>query len=126
MVQACTSSYPQALIHTVKHLYILEGLYCQSPLWQDDLENYQWMEFFHPFIAVKNLYLSWGFVPRILPTLQEIVEERVAEVLPNLESIFLEDLDRPGLVPEAMRQSIAARQLSGRPISILPWERRNK
>ena len=76
----------------------------------------------------KNLYLSQEFVPRIAHTLQEIVEERVTEVLPNLESIFLEesdDLGGPGLVPEAMRQSIAARQLSGRPIAIFPWKRQD-
>ena len=124
LAQVCTSSLPQDLIRMVKHLYILDAVF-RGPLWQgdSDLENSQWLELFHPFTAVKNLYLSREFVPRIVPILQEIIEERVTEVLPNLESIFLEDLDEPGLVPEAMRQSIAERQLSGRPIATSYWTR---
>ena len=82
---------------------------------------HQWIDLFLPFIPVKNLYLSRDFVPRIAPTLQELVGERVTEVLPNLQSIFLEDPQESGLVPEAMRQFIAARQLSSRPITISYW-----
>ena len=122
----CTSSIPQALIHTVKHLYMLYQVYWRPPHREETLVNNRWLEFFLPFTTVKNLYLSREFIPLIVPTLQEIIGERVTEVLPNLESIFLEDLDEPGLVPEAMRQSIAARQLSGRPIAIFPWERQDK
>jgi hypothetical protein len=85
------------------------------------LENNHWLELFRPFIAVKNLYLSWEFVPRIAPTLYGLVGERVTEVLPNLQSIFLEDLRKSEFVPEATRQFIAARQLSGHPIAIYIW-----
>jgi hypothetical protein len=102
------------------HLYILENKFSR-PLWQDDLENNQWLELFHPFTTVKNLYLSREFVPRIVPILQELVGERVTEVLPNLQSIFLEDLQESESVPESMRQFIAARRLSSRPIAISHW-----
>ena len=119
LARFCTSSFPQALIPTMEHLYILEDASPQ-PLWQDDLENNQWVELFHPFTTVKNLHVSRKFVPLIVPILQEIVGEGVTDVLPNLERIFLEDLDEPGLVPAAMRQFIAARQLSS-PVAIFPW-----
>jgi hypothetical protein len=111
----------------VEHLYVLGDVYWRPP-WQDDIENTQWLELFHPFTTVKNLYLSWAFVPHIMPTLQELVGERVTEVLPNLQSIgvFLEDLQKSGFVPETIRQFIAARQLSSCPIAIYYWTRHDK
>ena len=120
LAQVCASSFPQALIPMLENLYILEDVSLR-PRWQDDLKNSQWLELFHPFTTVKNLYLSQEFTPRIVPALQELVGERVSEVLPNLESVFLEDLRESGIVPEAMRQFIAARQLSSRPIAISHW-----
>jgi hypothetical protein len=120
LVQVFTSSFPQALILAVERLCILEYESSQ-PWWQDDIEYDQWFELFHPFTTVKNLYLSRKFLPRIVPTLQELVGERVTEVLPNLQRIFLQDLQEPELVPEAMRRFIAARQLSSRPIAISHW-----
>ena len=127
LAQVCTSSLPQALTPMLEHLHILEDI-SWRPLWQDDLANDHWLELFHQFTTVRNLYLSPEFVPRIAPTLQELVGERVTEVLPNLQRIFLEDLDlqESGFVPEAMWQFIAARQLSGHPIAISPWIRQYK
>jgi hypothetical protein len=113
--QVCTSSIPQAVISMLEHLYILGDVHWRPP-WQDDSENNQWLAFFHSFATVKNLYLSREFVPRILPTLQELVGERVTEVLPNLQSIFLEDEG----------QFIAAQQLSSRPIAISYWTRQDR
>ena len=113
----------------LEHLYILEDVILQ-PLWpdRDGLEDIQWLELFHPFNAVKNLYLSPDFAPRIASALQGLVEERVTEVLPNLERIFLEDLQESGFVPEAMRKFIAARQIStgSRPITISHWTREDE
>jgi hypothetical protein len=80
-----------------------------------------WNFFIH--LPLKNLYLSREFIPRIVPTLQELVGERVTEVLPNLHSIFLNDPQESMFVPEAKRQFIAARQLSSRPIAISQWNK---
>ena len=41
--------------------------------------------------AVKGLYISEEFMPRIAPTLKELVGERVAEVLPDLLALLLEE-----------------------------------
>ena len=122
LAQICTSSFPQALISMLEHLYILDNEHLQ-PLWRDDSEDNQWLELFHPFTAVKNLYLSREVVPRIASTLQGLIGERVTEVLPNLQSIFMEDLWPSGSVPEVMRQFIATRELSSRPITISHWLR---
>jgi hypothetical protein len=121
LVQVFTSSFPQALILTVERLgfWVTE---LSQPCSQGDIEHDQWLELFHTFTTVKNLYLTRGFLPRIVPTLQELVGERVTEVLPNLQCIFLQDLLESELVPEAVRQFIAARQLSSRPIAISYWD----
>ena len=122
MAHVCTSSFPQALIPRVEHLYVLEDIFWPPlPSWQDYLVNNRWLDFFHPFTTVKNLYLSRESVRRIAPTLQEIVGERVTEVLPNLQRVFLEGESE--FVPEAMGRFIAARQLSGRPIVVSHWTR---
>jgi len=121
LAQVCASPLLRALISVLEHLYVFEDV-SRRPHWQDDLENNQWLELFHPFTTAKNLYLSPEFVPRIGPILQELVGERVTEALPNVQSIFLEDLQESG-VPEAMRQFIAARQLSSRPVALRQDER---
>ena len=118
MVQVCTSSFTQALVPMLEHLHMLENK-LSRPRWQAGLEHNLWLEILHSFSTVKNLYLSREFVPHIVSALQELVAERVTEeVLPSLQSIFLEEL---GSVPESIRQFITARQLSSRPIAISHW-----
>ena len=118
--QVCTSSFPQALIQTVEHLYILEDTY-PRPHWQDDIENSYWLDVLHPFTAVKNLYLSKEFAPRIAPSLQELVGQRATETLPALQSLFVEDLHPSGPVQEGIEKFIATRHVSDHPITISPW-----
>ena len=47
-----------------------------------------WLEHLHPFTAVKDFYRSTAFVPGIVSTLQDLVGERVNEVLPALRIVF--------------------------------------
>jgi hypothetical protein len=118
MTQVCSSSFPQALVSTVEHLYILE--YGLSQLsWQDD----QWLEFLRPFTGVKGLYISQEFVPGIAPTLQELAREGVTEVLPALQTLSLEEPLPSEPVLEIIGQFVAARRLAGHTIAIFLWER---
>lgn len=120
LVHVCSSFIPQALILTVEHLYIIE--YRRSPPdWQDDIENGQWLEVLSPFTAVKGLYISHEFAPRIVPALQELVGERVTEVLPALQTIFLPELQKSEPAQKIIDQFIAVRQLSSRPIAVSHW-----
>ena len=67
LAQVFTSFLPS--IHMVEQLYIYGSQYLPS-LWQDgDIENMQWLEFFHPFVAVKTLYASKEFAQCIAPAL---------------------------------------------------------
>jgi hypothetical protein len=117
LAQVCNSSIPLALIPAVERLYIREEVLSQ-PRWQDDIESGQWLEFFHPFTAVKTLYISQIFVPRIAPALQQLVRESVAEVLPALQTLFLEEPLPPRPVQETIKHFVVARQLAGRPITV--------
>lgn len=115
----CTSSFSQALIQAVEHLYILEDIH-PRPRWQDVIENSHWLELLHPFTAMKNLYLSKEFAPRIVPSLQELVGQRMTETLPDLQSLFVRDLQPSGPVQEDIGKFVAARQVSDHPITISP------
>ena len=121
LAQVCRSSFSQALISAVDRLYILEDV-LSRPLWQDDIESRQWLELLHPFTPVKDLHTSREFVPRIAPSLKELVGERVTEVLPALQSLFLEETVPSEPVQEGIRQFVDARQLSNHPVNVSRWE----
>jgi hypothetical protein len=106
----------------VEHLYILEG---EDSLWdwQDEIDNSEWLVLLRLFTAVKDLYISSQFTPLVASVLQELVEERVTEVLPTLRTLFLEEPLPSGPVQVNIGQLVAARQLANHPICISGWER---
>jgi hypothetical protein len=114
--QICRSSFPHTFIASLENLYIREGELVQP----EEAEDGQWLELLHPFTAVKNLYLSKAMTLRIAPVLQELVGERVVEILPALQGLFLEKVTA-GPVQEAAEQFTAARQLFRRPIAVSNW-----
>ena len=126
LAQVFTSVFPS--VYMVERLYIYGSQYLPSR-WQDDIENIQLLEIFQLFAAVKDLYVSWNFVRCIAFALQELDEERVVDVLPALERVFLEDFQssiRPSRpVQEAIGKFIAARQLLGHPIAVSDWNGRS-
>ena len=113
--QVCTSSLSQAFSVTVENLYIWGG-----DIWA---EKDHWLELLRPFTSVKSLYLSREIVPRIVPALQDLIEERVAGVLPALQTLFLEDLDLSGPVQEAIGSFVSGRQFSSHPVAVSQWEK---
>ena len=120
LTQVCSSCLPQALVSVVEHLYIQNT--SMLPRWHDDIENSRWLELLHPFVAVKSLYISRDFVPRIAPAFQELVGERVTEVLPALQTFFYQGTIPLRHVQQNVEQFVAARQLAGQPIAISRWE----
>jgi hypothetical protein len=126
LAQVYSSSFARSLICTVERLYILSTSHEHPPLLlKDDLETSQWLEIFHLFTAVTDLYISSKVMEYITPALQELVGERVTEVLPSLQTIFFEEetlrFDR-----EAIGQFVAARQLASRPLAVSRWEREDE
>jgi hypothetical protein len=111
--QVCTSSLRP--VSTLENLYIFEDIG-----WQDDVENTLWLDFLRSFVAVKNLYLSEDFVPRIAPALQELVGGRTTEVLPTLKNIFLREGFRSSSpLHEGIEKFVAARRFTSHPVAVL-------
>ena len=124
LAQVCSSSFPQAFIPAVEHLYITDEF--PKPHWQEDMESNQFLELFHPFTGVKYLYLSQEFGLRIAPALQELVEEGVTEVLPALQTIFLQEpLPSSGPIQEILGQFVAARRVACHPVALSLWDRQH-
>ena len=71
---------------------------------------------------MKNLYLCGEVARCIVPALQELVGDRITEVLPNLENFFLEGFESLGSVEEGIGRFISAREVAGRPITISSWD----
>jgi hypothetical protein len=116
LAQFCSSA--PFLLHPLDDLYIGDGLFSQ----QRRSENTRWLELLRPFSAVKNLYLTKEFTLHIVHALQELVGERVMEVLPTLENVFIEEFEPSGPVHEVIKEFVAARQLVGHPIIISPLD----
>ena len=88
----------------------------------DAIGNDLWLQLLLPFIAVKNLYLSKKFAPGIAAALQEHVGDRITEVLPSLQNIFLKELEPSEPFEEYFGQFVAARQLSNHTIAVSLWD----
>jgi hypothetical protein len=88
--------------------------------WKDDMEDTQWLELLRPFTSVTDLGLRKDSVALIAPSLQELSGERVTEVLPALDNLFLEGPQPSGPVKEAIGKFTVARQLAGCPVTVHP------
>jgi hypothetical protein len=120
--QVCNSSLRP--LSAVQDLYI-EHQYSQLVWKNDAIENSLSLRLLLPFTTVKNLYLSKEFAPGIAAALQELVGDRITEVLPSLQNNFVRQLKPSGPFRKDIRQFVAARQLSGHPIAISLWRRRS-
>ena len=124
------SSLEQVFTSCLPHLSTLEGLFIDSfggwrSDWQDNIENTLWLELLLPFTTVKNLHISEGFARRIVPALQELVEDRRIEVLPALENVFLEGLEpSSGPVEKGIGQFVAMREVTGHSVAVTRTEKK--
>ena len=91
--------------------------------WQPDVKDKLWPQLLRWFAAVKSLYLDKAFVPRFSPVLQELVGERMTEVSPILENIFLEGFHPSGPLHDGIEKSVAARRLTNHSVAVSRWDR---
>ena len=120
------SSLTHLIASSIPPVYALERLGLreshQPPPWQEDIEDAQWLEMLRPFSSVKDLVLSGQLAQLVAPILGVLIGETVAEALPALETIFVEGFLPPASLPspwqKAIERFIAARRISGRPVSV--------
>jgi hypothetical protein len=108
-------------------LSIVELLDIQDPfslalISQVDMEDTQWLELFRPFTAVRTLRICYQLQSRIVPALQELTGERATEVLPALDSLYLEEYPPSGSDQQAIDSFVAARQHSDHPVAVHHWK----
>jgi hypothetical protein len=77
-----------------------------------------WLAFFRLFNAVQSLSVSERWEPLVGAALRELTGGRTMEVLPELQSLSLDELGPSGSAREAMEPFVAARRLSDRPIVV--------
>ena len=114
LAQICGST-PVFSLSTLERLEINGSRFS----WPDYIENSQWLEFLHPFHSVKHLVLNGGPALLIAPAMQELTGERVTEVLPVLQNIFLPLSARSGPFQGAIALFRAARARFGSPVAVI-------
>ena len=110
------------LLSTTENLFINEQFGSQLD-WKDDIQHIEWLGLLLPFTAVKNLYLSKKFAPRVAPVLQEMTVGGRTEVLSNLQNLYLEGFQPSESVEEGIQRFISARQLANHPVAVFDWDR---
>jgi hypothetical protein len=120
-----SSSYPFPL-SSVERLDILPRYagFCVGH-WHDDMDNTQWLEFLQPFTAVKGLYLCEGLALRVVRALQDLTGEGAAELLPALQSIFIEGHQLSEAMQTAIEPFVASRQLCSHPVAVHSWKKKS-
>jgi hypothetical protein len=82
-----------------------------------------WLRLLLPFTTVKNLYSCEVFAQGFANALQEPDGARLTEILPSLQTIFVEEFKPRGAFQENIGHFVAARQLSGHPITLSAWNK---
>jgi hypothetical protein len=111
-----------SLLSQVERLDICES-FGDELEWQDNTDHTLWLDLLNPFVSVKSLYVSETQQPLVNPALRELTGERVTEVLPVLQNLFLEGFQPSEPVLDAIEPFLAARQISDHPIVVQLWAR---
>jgi hypothetical protein len=80
----CASLFPT--VSTVENLYIYEAPSSEI-YWDEYTESTGWLELLRSFIALKSLYLDKEFAPHVALALEDLDEDSITELLPNLQNI---------------------------------------
>ncbi|KAI9436097.1 hypothetical protein F5148DRAFT_1380334 [Russula earlei] len=93
-----------------------------KPHWKGgDMDTTEWLELLDLFTSVEDLRLSDQIAQGVCQALEELTGERVTEVLPALQNIFLKGLEPLESVPKYIEGFVAARKISGHPVAVHRW-----
>ena len=82
----------------------------------DDMDPTLWLKLFHSFYSVRKLIIiSTKLEPLIVAALQGLTGESAADVLPSLESLFVDQLLPDQATQRGMESFVTARQTLGSP-----------
>ena len=131
MTQLCDQLIP--LLSQVECLEIHEDCwedicdreeFMEEEEWEELVDDPDWLELLNLFVSVKSLYIADRLGLILSSVLEQVTGERVTEVLPALQNLFIEDpWPHEEFVEETMTPFVSARQLYDHPIVVQPWER---
>jgi hypothetical protein len=103
-----------ATISTVVHLKL--NVWLQKDRQLEATDDVEWQHLLHQFSAVQTLYVPQELAAHVARALEDITGEMVpdSEVLPSLDLICL-----TGQLESSIEKFVAARRLSGRPITVI-------
>ena len=81
----------------------------------ESMEDVEWLHLLRHFSTVQTLYVSVQLAGHVALAMEDITADMVAEVLPSLALVRLE-----GRPASSLQKFVAVRQLSGRPVSVVP------
>jgi hypothetical protein len=90
------------------------------PRWTIDMGITPWLDFLRVFTAVETLYLSAGVALCIGPALRELGGQGATELLPALQTIFIETswFSPVSVIQEVMGGVVTVRELFSRPAAV--------
>jgi hypothetical protein len=104
-----------ATLSTIAHLVLEISVDSDNRL--RGMDNVEWLPLLHQFPAVQTLHVYRKIAEHVALALEDVTGELVAEVLPSLNLIYLE-----GHPASSVKKFVAARQLAGRPVTVLETE----
>ena len=81
----------------------------------EDNDSSQWLEIFHAFSALQQMYIPLSLGEIIASALQELTGERVMDALPMLRRLYLPP--RSASIQEAIHPFAFSRQYSNHPVT---------
>ena len=115
MAQVCSQLLPFLSCAEQLHLHEYTSGQVRSG---NGMDLSQWLELFHPFPGVQSLYVFNELRPLVAQALQDLTEERAAQVLPALCSLFFEGPSPSRSIMEDMKAFVAARRHSNYPVDV--------
>jgi hypothetical protein len=109
LVQVCSSSLLP--FSNVGSLAISSVDQLQHPQWGPTAEDFLWLDLLHSFSAVKVLDIDKNSLTPVAYTLEEVVEERTAEIFPAIRDLSIGGHLPSGPVLRAIEEFATARGL---------------
>jgi hypothetical protein len=118
VAQICNQLF-ESFISSIERLFIQKTSGMFPSTLEDAMDETQWLELFHPFIAVRTLYILSQMVgPYVVSALRGLS----TEVLPALDKLCLVEYQPSGPAADSEQQdiepSIIARQGSAHPVAV--------
>jgi hypothetical protein len=108
----------ESFMSSIDYLFIEDTT--SGTTFEDSMDETQWLELFHPFIAVRTLRLHSGKArmgSHVVSALRGLSVESATQVLPALDNLNLEGNQESGPEQQDIEPFIAARQGSDHPVT---------